>query len=238
MKRVMIAVVIFLIIAPIANAQNKVNVFPQVADGVFSDGSYYKTTFMILPEFAFSSSPIACALVLHGLSVNLDNQGLANQFTITVGQGSYYASSSAADQPLHTGYASLTSSDYVDAQALYSYYAKDGNKIGEATVFASDGDIGGSLSYRMIADQRGGSQLGIALANDTDLGRAYTLNINSLSATVTVPARSSLAKFLTDLLPATANSVGVLTIQSTDFSDCYAIGLRFTGATFTTIPAN
>jgi len=47
----------FLIIGPLANAQNKFNVFPQVADGVFSDGSYYKTTFMILPESESSTTP-------------------------------------------------------------------------------------------------------------------------------------------------------------------------------------
>ena len=43
---------------------------------------------------------------------------------------------------------------------------------------------------------------------------------------------------VTELLPATANTVGVLKIESVDFSDFDAMGLRYTGAAFTTIPAN
>src|SRR5262249_34302583 len=123
-------------------------------------------------------------------------------------------------------------------QALYTSYAKDGTKIAEATVFASGGDLGGWESYRMIADQRGGSQLGIAIANDTDVPRTYQITINSLSGRVTLPAHTSAGKFLTDLVPGSGNTVGVLTVQSTDLSGFYAIGLRYTGGIFTTLPAN
>jgi hypothetical protein len=125
----------------------------------------------------------------------------------------------------------------VYAEALYSYYATNGTKIAEATVFSSEGDVGGFPSYRIIADQRG-SQLGVAIANDSDLPRTYKLTINSLTGSITVPARSAVAKFLTEVVPASANTVGLLQIESADFSDFYAIGLRFTGATFSTIPAS
>jgi hypothetical protein len=237
MMRSILSAALLLTFVSLADAQSKVSTFPQVADGAFSDGSYYKTTFMILPALSFSSS-ITCMLSLHGLGVNLDNQGAQQVRMITIAQGSYYASATAADQPIKTGYASLTCSDFVYTQALYSYYAKDGTKAGEATVFGADGDFGGSVSYRMIADQRNGLQLGIAIANDTDSSHIYNLTINSLSATVTVPGRSSLARFLSEILPTTANTIGVLTIQSADSTDFYAIGLRFSGTTFTTIPAN
>jgi hypothetical protein len=236
MMRTALFLLAFLILAPFALSQNKVNAFPQVADGVLSDGTYYKSTFMILPGFE-SASTITCSLVLNGLGVNLDNKGASSRWTITIAQGSYYSSATAADQPLRTGYALLTCSDYVFAQALYSYYGRDGSKIAEATVFGSEADFGGSFRYRMIADQRG-SQLGIAIANDTDLPRTYQLTINSLSGTVTVPARASVAKFLTEVLPSSANTVGVLKVQASDLSSFYAIGLRFTGGEFTTIPAN
>ncbi len=229
--------VVFLMITPLANAQY-LNVFPTVADGVYGDGGYYKTTFMILPGYETISPTITCTLVLYGLGVNLDGKGSASQWTITISQDGYYASSTAADQALRTGYATLTCSDYVYAQALYSSYAKDGRKMAEATVFASVGEIGGWSNYRMIADQRGGSQVGIAIANDTDLPRTYQVTINSLSGRVTIPARTSTGKFLTDVVPASANTAGVLIIESTDFSDFYAIGLRFTGGVFTTLPAN
>ena len=71
----------FLIITPLANAQT-LNVFPQVADGVFGDGGYYKTTFMILPGYDTSSPTITCTLVLYGLGVNLDGHGSASQWTM------------------------------------------------------------------------------------------------------------------------------------------------------------
>src|SRR5438094_8245333 len=164
-------------ITPLANAQSlpaMLNVFPQVADGVFGDGGYYKTTFMILPVYGTLSPTITCTLVLYGLGVNLDGKGSASQWTITISQDGYYASSSAADQSLRTGYATLTCSDYVYAQALYSAYARDGTKIAEATVFASDGNPLFGDSYRMIADQRG-SQHGIAIANGTNTPRTYQL---------------------------------------------------------------
>ena len=95
--------VFFLIITPLANAQT-LNVFPQVADGVFGDGGYYKTTFMILPGYDTSSPTITCTLVLYGLGVNLDGHGSASQWTITISQDGYYASSSAADQSLRTAW--------------------------------------------------------------------------------------------------------------------------------------
>jgi hypothetical protein len=232
MKRLFFAPLILMSLASQVFAQNKINVFPQVADGAFSDGSYYKTTFMVLP---FENSAATCALRLQGLGVNL-GQGRSSLFTINVAQGSYFVGITAADQSIATGYAVLTCSDYVFAQALYSFYAANGTKIAEATVFASDADIG-DFSYRMIADQRG-SNLGIAIANDTDLPRTYRFTVGTLSQTVTVPARSSLPRFVTEILPATANTVGVLKIESVDFSDFYAIGLRYTGAAFTTVPAN
>ncbi len=164
---------------------------------------------------------------------------MRSDWAIAIDQGGYYTSSSAADQPLRTGYATLTCSDYVYAQALYTYLAKDGTKIAEATVFASNGDYSFlNDSYRMIADQRGGSQLGIAIANGTSLPRTYQVTINSLSATVTIPAHTSIARFLNEIVPGSANTVGILKIKSMDYSDFYAIGLRYTGAAFTTIPAN
>ena len=232
MHRIFFVLLTLMLFAAQVSGQNKTSVFPQIADGVFPGGSFYKTTFMVLP---FENSTATCTLQLQGLGVNL-GQGRSSLFTINVAQGSYFVGTTAADQSMATGYAVLTCSDYVFAQALYSSYAADGTKIAEATVFASDGDIG-AFSYRMIADQRG-SNLGIAIANDTDLSRTYRFTLGALSQTVTVPPRSSSPRFLTEILPASANTVGVLKIQSLDFSDFYAIGIRYTGGAFTTVPAN
>src|SRR5213594_925558 len=215
-------------------AQNAINVFPQVADGVFGQGSY-KTAFLVLP-LDEDSPPATCTLVTRGLALYLDGRGPATRWTMTITQGGFFVGVSSADQELRSGYAVLTCDDLVYAQAIYSYYGKDGTKLAEATVFASDGDFGGS-EYRLIADQRG-SQLGLAFANDTDSPRTYRVTVGSQTASITVPARSSLPRFLTEIIPSSANTVAAVKIESPDFSDFFVIGLRYTGGIFTTMPAN
>ena len=88
--------VFFLIITPLANAQT-LNVFPQVADGVFGDGGYYKTTFMILPGYDTSSPTITCTLVLYGLGVNLDRQRVAKYADYFKQHGEFPAYASGKD---------------------------------------------------------------------------------------------------------------------------------------------
>jgi hypothetical protein len=95
----------------------------------------------------------------------------------------------------------------------------------------------------MILDQRNGSQLGIAIANNTDVAHIYDVklvaNTGTRTTSITVPARRSIARFVSEiLLGLPPNSVGILTVQSRDYSDFSMIGLRYTGATFTTIPGN
>jgi hypothetical protein len=237
MKRTLFLVVFWLSSSQLVFAQNKINVFPQVADGVFGDGTYYKSSFTILPWF--DTTAVTCTLRLNGLTINLNNAQRAALFTINIPAGGYYVGVTAADQSIKTGYAVLTCSEYVYAQALYSYYAANGVKLAEATIFAADADSSGSFSYRMVADQRNTSQLGIAIANESDLPRDFRLTINGRTGTVQVPGRSSVSKFLTDMVPGSANSVGVVKVEPVNLSDnFYVIGLRFTGVAFTTIPAN
>jgi hypothetical protein len=61
------AIILATVLCPaIGHTQNKLSVFPHVADGRVGDGSYYKSTIMILPGFLFSSSSITCSLIFHG----------------------------------------------------------------------------------------------------------------------------------------------------------------------------
>ena len=99
-----------------------------------------------------------------------------------------------------------------------------------------------SSEWRLIVDQRDGAQLGIAIANNSDAQKIYdvVLSANGVtrSGSVTIPARTSVSRFLNELLTAPDNAVGTVTLRSRDDSDFSAIGLRFTGWVFTTIPAN
>lgn len=103
-------------------------------------------------------------------------------------------------------------------------------------MFSAEGDF--NVSDRLFLDQREGARLAVAIANNSDIPRTYRLTFGSITATTQVPARTSLAKFLNELMTLPANAVRLLKIESTDFTSFGAIGLRFTGGVFTTIPAN
>src|SRR5215469_17251624 len=91
----LIFVAALLIKIPLATAQQNAFVFPEVADGAFNNGDYYKTTFMILP--GPSTSVVTCEFVLYGLGVDLDGKGIVTRWTAAISPGSYYVSTSSAN---------------------------------------------------------------------------------------------------------------------------------------------
>ena len=124
------------------------------------------------------------------------------------------------------------------ANVLYAFYSASGMKLSEATVFSA----APSIQSRLILDHRDGARLGVAIANITDIARTYTITLtegpNVKTTSITVPAQRSQAMFVDELLAAPSETVGILTIRSGDLSEFSAVGLRFTGTAFTTIPAN
>src|SRR5207247_3514424 len=109
-----------------------------------------------------------------------------------------------------------------------------GEKLSEATVFSAPPNS----TVRVVADQREGAQLGIAIAHDSDQTVTYAISAAGVSGTgsVTLPPRTSLSKFINELVPGVpANSAVQAEISSTN-GMVNAIGLRFTGHVFTTIP--
>jgi len=239
----LVFVATLLIKIPLANAQPKAFVFPQVADGVV-DGGYYKTTFLILP--VEGSPVVTCRFVLYGLGVDLDDgKGLVTGWTATISPGIPYVSSSSADQPLREGYATLSCTDNVRALVLYTSSAKNGTGSNLAAVYGSSDSTCSALNTAfMNADQQGGSQLAFAIANNTTQPRTYWVYFsdNSPATKVTVPAQTSVAMFLPDILPSTSNKKGWMGISPADqllFGTGFSvIALRYTGAAFTTIPVD
>ncbi len=219
-----------------AYSQERFHVFPQFADGRFPDGSYYRSTITILPWFD-SDNP-TCSLVLYGMTTTFDSGASGFSFTISHSPGGFSVNRTTGVQLFQGGYATLTCSDYTFAHVFYTFYAANGTKLSEATVFSS----GETYQRRIVVDQRDGARLGIAIANNTDLASSYTItatgSFGTRTATVNVPARRALARFVDELLTLPANALGVITIRQPDFSDFYLIGLRFTGALFTTISGN
>jgi hypothetical protein len=223
-----------LLFANLASAQDTFHVFPQIADGVASDKTYYKSTFLILP--ADPTLSVSCTIKFYGLSVTFNPGGSlsGSSINISIPRNGHFPLTTAANQPLRSGYATLTCSQPVFAQVLYSFYAANGVKLSEATVFSSPG----SFIFRMIFDKREGARLGLAIANNTDARHLYLLNIDERTEKMIIEAHSSSAEFIDSFLAGATNSTAILTIWSDDLTDFSVIGLKYTGQAFTTIPAN
>ena len=223
-----ITITFTLIVAPATSSAtaNTYHVFPQFADGRFSDGSYYRTTLMISNPSATAGSN--CTLQLRGLTI----PSLPTNYSMSA--SGWVIQSTPGTQPLQTGYASLQCSNNVEAQLLYSYYSSSGVKLSEATVFSSPS----ASIVKVIADERESAHLGLAIANDSDQAVTYTISAtNAISkGAVTLQPRTSVARFLSEFVPGLpSNSVGIVTVGGSS-GKASIIGLRYTGNIFTTIP--
>ena len=218
-------------------AQGTFHVFPQFADGTFSDGSFFRSTLTIAPWLSDAN----CAITLRGLSVDFGTGTNSSFTTTTIPEEGLLSVRTAGTLPLGTGYATVTCDEYAFAEVTYSFYSASGGKIAEATVFSSSP----SFRRKLAVDLSDNARVAVAIANDTDLQRTYDLTLrNSAGETVStgsvvVLARSNLARFIDEVMTIPlGQGVYRLEVRSADFSDMSAIGLRFTGSVFTTVPAN
>jgi peptidyl-Asp metalloendopeptidase len=208
------------------------HVFPQFADGRFGDGTYYRTTLMIANPS--STATPSCTLQMRGFTV----PGFATSYNMA-GAGWVIAPTSGT-QNFVSGYATLSCTANVEAQLLYSYYASNGVKISEATVFSSPP----SNALGLAMDERDGARFAIAIANDSDRTITYNIIVNasgfSGSKSATLAARTSTAGFLGDLISGMpANSTAAVSVYASASTDSVSvIGLRYTGGVFTTMPAS
>jgi hypothetical protein len=222
-----------------AYAEQKVYVFPQFADGVFADGTSYRSTITVQPANTLFGDPVSCTLRLYGLSTTFDNQSTGNVFALSISPNQFLQLKTVAAQPLASGYASLSCSEAVYTRVTFAYYTP-ARKIGEATVYA----VVPKNSFRLIGDQTDGSKLGVAIANDSDSARSFEIALRRTdgstydTVTVVVPARSRVARFVDEILPSTSGKALEVDIRATDSSNFAVIGLRYTGGVFNTIPAN
>ena len=218
---------------------NAFMIFPQVADGAFSDGAFYRTTISLIHKLGGDAT---CSLTLYGMDVDF-GLGRDSSFTWTIPVDGFVSARTTGDGPIQTGYAVVSCDEAVYGQLTYASYAASGTKSAEATVFPAEVEFS---SYDIIVDGRDGSGLGLAIANNTDLARTYDLTLRDRAGSrmsmgsVPVPARSNVAQFLNDLIspPPAPGNVYLLEVRASDSSVFSMIGLRFTGAAFSTVPAN
>ena len=208
------------------------HVFPAFADGTVSDGSYFRSTLMI--SNPSSSGTNTCTLQLRGLTV----PGFA-QTPYQLQPNGFVIAPTPATQSLKTGYATLQCTANVEAQLLYSYYSPNGTKLAEAAVFSSPP----SSKVQILADTREGAQIGIGIANDSDAQNTYSISVDDGSGTVagtvtrTLGPRTSIARYLSELMTLPPNYVGRVTVSPTTGTGTSSIiGLRYSGTVFATIP--
>ena len=215
-------------------------IFPQVADGSFSDGTFFRTTIALANE---RSDVVNCHLILYGMDADF-GAGRGSSFPLSVpGYGVMSVRTTGAWQ-LQSGYATVGCDNYgISGHLTYATYDAFGTKISEATVFPTKWE---SYRYSIIVDGGDGARLGLAIANNTDLSRTYDFTLWDESGgmvstgSATVPARSNSARFLDELIspPPASGIVYLLEIRSSDYSRFSMIGIRVTGSVFSTVPVH
>src|SRR5262249_27593481 len=92
---------------------------------------------------------------------------------------------------------------------------------------------------KILADQREGAQLGLAIANDSDQSVTYTILVGGATGTGTVilSPRTSIARYLNEFVPGIPpNNVAEVLVSADGNGKASVVGLRLTGAVLTTIP--
>ena len=215
-------------------------IFPQIADGSFSDGTFFRTTISLANE---RSRVVNCHLILYGMDADF-GAGRESSFPLTVPAYGVRSVRTTGTGRLQSGYATVgCDRGGISGQLTYAIYDASGTKIAEATVFPTKYE---SFSHSIIVDGDDGARLGLAIANNTDLLRTYDLTLWDQGGGVvstgfaTVPARSNSARFLDELIspPPVSGIVYLLEIRSSDYSRFSMIGIRVTGSVLSTVPTH
>ena len=138
---------------------------------------------------------------------------------------------------LSSGMAMLECDNAVWTHVLFSLRS-DGSIVSEALVEPAPEDN----FVLFVADHRGGSRFGVAVANPSDQQIEVTVSVTGLNEAedrteINIPARDAKAFFLDELYDIPKDHLGVVAMWSDDTNSLHVIGLRFTGQVFTTIPA-
>ncbi|MDE0200373.1 MAG: pre-peptidase C-terminal domain-containing protein, partial [Caldilineaceae bacterium] len=215
-------------------AMSRIHVFPQIADG-----GGWQSVFLVTNV---SESDSACTLRLQGLSVDRFPRvsgvsASGSTATFTLKGGGYLVYRSTNQQALAAGYATLDCAEPVEAQVLYVAKDASGTTTGMATVFSSP--AGTIFQFPVLALE---NRLAAAVANDTSTEASCRLvledhdRVTEGEATFSVPAKSTVARFLDQViaLPGGSFTSGSATLSCDQ--QVSVIGLYVDGSLFTTLP--
>lgn len=225
--------ILFFLTASFVHAQSAgtTHIFPQIADGVSSDGSAFTSRFVIASIGGF---PATCDISLFGLGP----ERLTANANVLVQPDSWQSISTRGQDALAAGYARLNCSQPVFASLTYSLQSANGLPLGIATVPAAP--VASHALVPMVLNGR--YRYGIAIANDNDarLTAIVTFTSNGMDAlrSIQVPARSHYVTFVDEIFTVPAEGSGtfeILANGSTGADHFNITALLFDQGTFTNV---
>jgi hypothetical protein len=188
-----------------AQTASLTHIFPQVVDGVASDGSVYTSRFLIAN--GGGSSP-DCQISLFGIGP----ERLSTRTSVVVESGFFETIATRGENVLGIGYARLDCAQPVVASLTYSIVSGAGTPIGIATVPAAP-----VASFALIPMVFTGRQrYAIALANDNDALQLVVIlfdsGATSLIRTIELQPKSQYVAFVDEIFKVPAAGLGTLRI--------------------------
>ena len=220
----------------VASAQHKY-VFPQ-----FVFGGGWASTLMVQA----SATPTTCTFSAQGRFLTMGHPSGNNisgtSITLTFGMNEWTILKTAPTQGMavSSGMAVLDCSEEVSANTLFSLEV-GGSLVSEAVVQSPEEIVLGESGAQFLADHRDGARFGVAVANPSNQPISVVVEVADSvgqqigNTTVDLQANDFRAFFLDELVTIPTGHTGQVLLGAT--GSFYAIGLRFTGLVFTTIPA-
>jgi hypothetical protein len=228
------------VILPSPDFQSTAHIFPQFVNGVSGGRSYMSTLQISATDFLLSTG---CTVTLISMprTTLVNARGVAQTdtvFNFILGPSGWIILQSQGTQTLRSGSALLQCDRPVTAHLIYTQKFEDGT-ASEATVSAAPP---GRL-IQILADQRQGARLGLAIANPFSTPITYRISAIDIDGRIlhvsfaSVNAGATFSRFIDEFATLPRNFRGPILIESTAGTEVYASGLRFTGEAFTAIPA-
>ncbi len=215
---------------PLLNA-GLTHIFPQVVDGVGSDGTVYASRFLIA---SYGESSATCQISLFGIGA----ERLSARASVVVQPNSFETITTRGENAIGSGYARLDCSEPVFASLTYSVLSATGTPLGIATVPGAP--IASLALIPMVLNGR--YRYGIAMANDNDASQLVVLlfdsGATSLVRTIQLPPRSQYVAFVDEIFNAPAAALGTLRIGAVNGSRSgtfHITGLLFDQGSFTNV---
>ena len=207
-------------------------IFPQ-----FAFGGGWESTLMVLGPHNDTS----CTFTAEGRYLEMGSlQGTELKLSFN-NTWQTLETTSASRQAASSGMAILDCDKKVLANVLFSQ-SVDGSLVGEALVESAEEIVPGEKLAYFFADHRGGARLALAVANPSNQPLAVRVRLfggspatDVINTTVNIPANAAKAFLLDELGTIPEDHTGLAQIWASRL--VYAIGLKFTGRVFTTIPA-